>query len=339
MSYLLNTGTPPPITIFLDSRFATELLEDDPLGFKLTTNYIYQLKEPIIVPNNMNVLLQLNSATIPYSFYNVRDISNGAVFGYTIINGVKTYFFVILDSGNYTSNSLASHLKSKLEEEIPNTTFTITYDRISQNFRFYMSSVVINLTAIALSFTQETKSHETIISLTNRLANQLLGIRDNTEIIINNISFEFSNMVVDINDNIHGIYVRQNLSTKQTLDNSTGIFSNILERIPITTNAGGIIFYNNENGHKTMIDTNHIQNIGIRLTDDKHRSIDLNGLNFQISLVISFIYKERAKIELTKNTRRIMENAERPTSFFSDEKIPINNSKRIKINKKSKNTK
>jgi len=336
MSYLLNTGTPAPITIFLDSRFASQFIEEDTNGFKLTTNFIYQLKEPINVPNNMNVLLQLNSATIPYSFYNIRDVVNNAVFFYLRDNrdASITYGYVLLNEGNYTSNSLATELKTQLEAEISGSTFTITYDRKIQKFRFQYANTNAHFHKFALSFTTTTIANEVIAPYVGHPANQLLGIRDNTELEITINNHLFSNMVVDINDNIHGLYIRQNLATKQTLDNSTGVLSNILERIPITTNAGGVIFYNNENGHKTMIDTNHIQNIGIRLTDDKHRSIDLNGLNFQISLVISFIYKEHSKIELTKNTRRIMENVR-----LMDEKIPIDNSKKLKITKKPKNQK
>lgn len=337
MSYLLNTGTPPPITIFLDSRFATQYLETDADGFNLTTNYIYTLKEPINVPNNMNVLLQLNSATIPYSFYNLREIVNDIVFIRYVHNGATLYTFVQLDDGNYTSNSLASEVISKVNTAFSGfgMSLTMTYNRIQQRYTFSFTTTDVNFTQLSFSFTQETIDNEAIGIYVNRPANKLLGIRDLTEItMIRNGASATSNMVVDINDNIHGLYIRQNLSTKQTLDNSTGVLSNILERLPITTNAGGVIFYSNENGHKTMIDTNHIQNIGIRLTDDKHRSIDLNGLHFQISLVISFIYKEVSKIERGKNNRRIMENFR-----LLDERIPIDNSKKLKIKKKDESKK
>lgn len=331
MSYLLNTATPPPLTIFLDSRFATQYLEEDIDGFKLTTNYIYSLKEPILVPNNMNVLLQLNSATIPYSFYNLRDLVNDIIFIKYIHNGTTFYTFVQLEDGNYTSNSLASEVKSKVNSAFTanGMSLTMTYDRIQQRYTFSFTTTDANFTQLFFSFTQDTIDNEAIGAYINRPANKLLGIRDLTEItMIRNGASAQSNMVVDINDNIHGLYIRQNLSTKQTLDNSNGTFSNILERIPITTNAGGVIFYNNENGHKTMTDTNVIQNIGIRLTDDRHRSIDLNGLHFQISIVVSFIYKEKSRLELNKSTRRIMEQ---PNNV---KKVPINNGKRLKINRK-----
>jgi hypothetical protein len=41
-----------------------------------------------------------------------------------------------------------------------------------------------------------------------------------------------------------------------------------------------------------MVSLPIIQTIGIRLTDDRHRSINLNGLHFQLSLKVSFIHKE-----------------------------------------------
>ena len=47
-----------------------------------------------------------------------------------------------------------------------------------------------------------------------------------------------------------------------------------------------------------------IQTIGIKLTDDRNRSIDLNGLHFQISLMITLVDKVDIVPELTKYTRR-----------------------------------
>jgi hypothetical protein len=114
--------------------------------------------------------------------------------------------------------------------------------------------------------------------------------------------------VVDLNDQIHGLYVRQNLVSKGTLDNATGIFSNILSRIPITTNAGGVIFFSpNDGTHKSMVDLKSIQSIGIKLTDDTNRPLDLNGGHWQVSLQIDYVFRKEPILELTKVSRRIME--------------------------------
>jgi hypothetical protein len=110
---------------------------------------------------------------------------------------------------------------------------------------------------------------------------------------------------VDISDSIHGLYIRQNLSSKSTLDNENGTFSNILARIPINTNPGGIIFHTPSNStHRALVSLQTIQTIGIKLTDDRNRTIDLNGLNFQVSIMITLVDKVRTAPELTRITRR-----------------------------------
>jgi hypothetical protein len=44
-----------------------------------------------------------------------------------------------------------------------------------------------------------------------------------------------------------------------------------------------------------MVSVPVINTIGIRLTDDRNRSIDLNGHHFQLSLKIAYIHKEKLR--------------------------------------------
>ena len=44
-----------------------------------------------------------------------------------------------------------------------------------------------------------------------------------------------------------------------------------------------------------MVSVPVINTIGIRLTDDRNREIDLNGLHFQLSLKIAYIHKEKLR--------------------------------------------
>ena len=114
-----------------------------------------------------------------------------------------------------------------------------------------------------------------------------------------------SEICIDINDSIHGLYIRQNLTTKSTLDNENGTFTNILARIPINTNPGGIIFHSPANTtHHATASLRVIQSIGIKLTDDANRAIDLNGLHFQISLLISFKPLPERVMPVTRESRR-----------------------------------
>tara|TARA_R110000787_G_scaffold175689_3_gene288083 strand:+ start:2368 stop:3249 length:882 start_codon:yes stop_codon:yes gene_type:complete len=271
MSYVLSANTPPPIVIHLDSRTGEQLQTG------LTTNFLYTLKEPVLVPDHMNLLLSLHTATIPYSFYNVGDHNKTFKFEISGVSGTP----LNLDKGNYSANGILNLLKTHLETEATIDTAIITYSRETLKFSF-----------------SYTGSASSVKILDTSTARELIGVKVGFPIVFSKspvVGFLSPN-AIDLNDSIHGLYVRQNLATKGTLDTEQGTFSNILARIPITTNAGGIIFFTpSSNSHETMISVPMIQTIGIRLTDDKHRSIDLNGLHFQLSLKIAYIHKETLK--------------------------------------------
>jgi len=271
MSYVLEANTPPPIVIHLDSRFATQYLETDENGRNKTTNYIYVMKEPILVPDHMNLLLSLHTATIPYSFYNVRSGVNNKI--YYNMGGVD--YVLTLEAGNYSATGLASTLKNHIDSN--GGTSTIGYSRETLKYTF-------NITGVAnFDFTFDGRTDG---------ANDLIGLYDVNFNIPIGVDTK-SEKAIDLNDSIHGLYIRQNIATKGTLDNEDGTFSNILARLPITTNAGGIIFFTPaSHDHETMVSVPVIQTIGVKLTDDRNRAIDLNGLHWQMSLKISYIHKE-----------------------------------------------
>ena len=133
-----------------------------------------------------------------------------------------------------------------------------------------------------------------------------------------------SEIVIDLNDNIHGLMLKTNLVSKGSMSSDTSTFSNILARIPITTIAdvrdynkdisiqGGIIYFNPNNAiHQNLVDLYAINKIGIKLTDDKGRTIDLNGLDFQIALLIQFV--DKSVNQLPPPSRQDLENINPPT--------------------------
>ena len=269
MSYILESNTPPPVIIHLDSRFATQYLET----YK-TTNYLYSMKEPLAIPDHMNVLLSLHTATIPYSFYNVRTNVNDTIKWRYNGGGVNE---LILPAGNYSANKLASTMKTAFEDGT-GLTALVEYSRESLKFSF----TITGGSQFSFDFTGGG----------TRNGEELIGMDDEVETTIPIGVKTHSTKAIDLNDSIHGLYIRQNIATKGTLDNESGVFTNILARLPITTNAGGIIFYTpSSNDHETMVSVPSIQTIGIRLTDDRNRSIDLNGLHWQMSMKISYIHK------------------------------------------------
>ena len=106
-----------------------------------------------------------------------------------------------------------------------------------------------------------------------------------------------------MNAAIRSLYLRTNLTTSSILDSAVGGgFSSILARIPIDVGSGGIITISPTDGavHKLMIKVREITIIGVRLTDQKNRIIDLNGLDWDVSLQFDFIENPELKVPIDK---------------------------------------
>ena len=133
---------------------------------------------------------------------------------------------------------------------------------------------------------------------------------DNTDTLSGGSDAENFFSVVDMFANIRSLFIRTNLTTSSILDSTIGGgFSSILARIPIDVNSGGIISISPTDGavHKLLIKVREITFFYIRLTDQKNRLIDLNGLDWDISLQFDFI--EKVKVKVPKDKRREIEEA------------------------------
>ena len=101
--------------------------------------------------------------------------------------------------------------------------------------------------------------------------------------------------------------MRTNLSTTSVLDSHIGGgFSNILTRVPIKVEPGQIINIDPVNGdvHKLLLKLKAITNISIRLTNQKNETINLNGLDFDVSLKLEFI--EDTELKPPENVRETL---------------------------------
>jgi hypothetical protein len=305
MSYQLQEDLLASKVIHLDSKFGTTFLQTGTDGKRLTTNYIYNLTEPLVVPDNQKILISLYSATIPYSFYNLRTGVNDRFYISYKTDGDFIDCYFDLTGGNYNAFELIDEFVERIETNGAvkrlsdnsvdltigsTTTWTWAYDRKTLKYSVFYRVDDGDITAIRFNFNN---SNQTIANM--------FGFYDGD--VVDNISKDEANPTIstkciDMNDAIHGLYVRQNIATKGSMDNENGTFSNILARIPITTNAGGVIFHKpNEATHHNLVGTNAIDSIGCKLTDDRNRPIDLNGLDWQMALLISFVENKTPKPE------------------------------------------
>ena len=91
MRYITDTSTLASKVIHLDSAHAHVNFIKDDEGNILTTNFVYHMKEPIVCPNHLSTICTIHTATIPYTFYNVRSgINNELILNYVDIIGFRS---------------------------------------------------------------------------------------------------------------------------------------------------------------------------------------------------------------------------------------------------------
>jgi len=152
--------------------------------------------------------------------------------------------------------------------------------------------------------------------------------------------FMFSDDVVDMTNSIRSLFLRTNLSTTSVLDSHIGGgFSNILTRVPINTEPGGVITIRPVDGdvHKLLLKVKAITDVAITLTNQQNQVINLNGLTFDISLKLEFIADR--ELAIAPNLRRDYAEAlleTREQVIPSEPKIPPKTKKKKKTKKTEK---
>lgn len=300
MSYSLTSATDNSKLIYIDSSDATTVLSDDGSVFR------YDLENAIQSPDTEDILISLYSCVIPYSFYNIRLNINNKLYFKRISND-NLYLFEI-PAGNYTISSLGKVIQNALNNRSGDLswasgTYSITYDRTNMKYRYYVTGIAES--EIALDFSQ----------LPDLAPYTELGFSKSTSFSIpvgvagTPVDAEFSTNVPDVNGQIHQLQIRTTLCSKGCYDSITKSYSSILGSIPIDVNFGGIIFQNpRDNKHKILISTHTIKSITLRLTDDRGRGVNLNGLSFMVAIQIDTIVKKQKHKPMDRIERRIAEN-------------------------------
>jgi len=146
--------------------------------------------------------------------------------------------------------------------------------------------------------------------------------------------FLYADDVVDVTNSIRSLFLRTNLSTTSVLDSHIGGgFSNILTRVPINAEPGGIIKIEPTNGdvHKLLLKVKSITDISITLTNQKNQVINLNGLTFDISLKLEFIADKELEPEPNRRNDFVVNRNTALQKFIEEREAEL---KRIKTKKK-----
>ena len=288
--------------------------------------------------------------------------ANGKVSGYSTLT---------LPQGNYTATQLASYLENNVVSGGPIYPLKVRYDPTSLKFKFASKSKGLRITLAlkngiatgTITNPGDDMNEELGFDFTNILGDPFVELNLGANqwrygytnptlggggIVIpgpgtdNPIfgpffaeTFLFADDVCDLTNSIRSLFIRTNLSTSSILDsNIGGGFSNILCRVPINTEPGGIINIQPVNGnvHKLLLKQKVITNISMRLTNQKNTTINLNGLNFDISLKLDFI--ETKFLKRPKTLRKQIAEFEQEQKEKEEEKELEKKKIKTKIKKK-----
>lgn len=239
------------IQIILNSKRADKYING------LTSECYFNLPN-IEIKRNKKCLISVQSAVIPYSFYNVSSVNNSLVY---TVNG-ETYSITISE-GNYNVNTLKTELLSKM------TNFSITYTNSKNkytfthntyDFTFEDSSTCFEI----LGFPENSTYSSTDKSLTSTISINLFTIRN--------------------------IYITSNNFILQNLNNYTPNQTNILCSIPVSSLGNSVINYSNIYNTFSNIDNmRNMTQLHIKLTDQDGDIMYLNGVHWSLTLELIII--------------------------------------------------
>ena len=328
----IETDTPASRVLYVNSKDGQTIYNDNRSNFEFT------LEEPIVVPPHHTILASVISAEIPYSFYNFRDDVNTlldyqitaygtpASYGAPVLDKFNIGVALTIRQGNYNAVELANLLTTAITE------LQVTYDHNSLKYNFLPLTAGFRVT-LGLRNGQSTGTPE----LPGNDMNEELGFdwfnmtgdpyvelngagalwgtgytNPNPGVVgvgldtpspgspFGAATVLVADDVADLTNSIRSLFIRSNLSTTSILDSHIGGgFSNILCRVPINVQSGGVINIKPSDGnvHKLLIKQKAITSIALRLTNQKNTDITLNGLDYDVSIKLEFIETKKLNPE------------------------------------------
>ncbi len=226
----------------------------------LNSDFSFNLKSAIEIGKNQEAHITVISAEIPYSFYNISS---------DLLNNTLVY---------NTNNTLT------FTNQDYNITQLVKYFNDDTNFSALFSTTY-NAQKNKITFTNVTGSTQTI-NFSSSTINKVIGWNE----IQSDIDLAASGTTESVNvcnlATVHSIMVRSNLSDANTQSSRNGN-SSILQKISIDMNSNFLIYLNNSDYRTTSIITSTtIDYISMNFTNQDDKILNLNGVNFEISLLV-----------------------------------------------------
>jgi len=234
----------------------------------------FNLFEDIIADDDEVLGVELVSATIPNSFYNLsNNNSNNTI---TFKEGANAYTTLTIPSGSYDILELSDKLKTLLEAQSTtwgnSYTYTFSYDKIN------------NLLTITNS------GNDAIFDFTtNTTCRRFLGFTSSIQ-TINSADGITSDRAVDITDTRNSIYIRlPNLSNSKVIESNSGKYSNVVAQIPVELSRNSFFTYDPPTKFVCELVQKQINSIDINITyQEETNPVNFERADWECNLIISF---------------------------------------------------
>lgn len=245
----------------------------------------FNLFEDIIADEDEILGVELVSATIPNSFYNLsNNNSNNKI---TFKEGANAYTTLTIPSGSYSILELSTELKGLLEAQSViwgnSYSYTFIYDHINN---------LLNIT---------NSGNDAIFDFTSAgTCRRFIGFTESIQTISTTAGIT-SNRAVDITDTRNSIYVRlPNLSNSKVIESNSGKYSNVVAQIPIELSRNNFFTYDPPTKFVCELVQKQINSISINITyQEESNPVNFERADWECNLMISFF-----KISKTEKRNR-----------------------------------
>lgn len=234
-----------------------------------------------------DIYIQLLTATIPYSFYNINDLFRYLSIREALTSDPNDYVDIDIEipAGNYSITQLQSQLQTSLNDATQKAVnYTITYNRITNKLTFSTDTANRTITFKFLTGNKSAVDLQNIIGF-NQLDYSFTNTSSLTSVKPCNVS-PYSNIFI----------VAPSLNITSQISSKYGNFSNILNKVPVNNIPNSFIYYENDLFIKYKSGLTRVDNIELILTDEDFDLVDIQNVNWFCSLKITLVPKEKNKI-------------------------------------------
>lgn len=260
----------------------------------------FNLFSNILAEDNEILTVELVSATIPNSFYNLSNNNTNNKIKFK--EGSEAYVELTIPSGSYNILELGAELKTLLEAQSTtwgnNFTYTFTYEEIN------------NLLTITNS-----GNDATFDFTSDNTCRRFLGFTSSIQ-TINSSDGITSNRAVDITDTRNSIFIRlPNLNNNKVIESNNGKFSNVIAQVPVELSRNTFFTFEPPQSFKCELSQKQINSIDILITyQDETNNVNFERADWEINLLISFfrapqqvILQRQADEETTRRMLRTVD--------------------------------